>query len=65
MQAREKFVSLLEPIIVPTVMCVNKCPSARIQVGKRNVMHRFATLSSAVGGSVEPLHLCPQNETIL
>jgi hypothetical protein len=43
-----------EPSIVPTVACVNTCPSARKQEAKRKAMQRFVTLVSVMGGSVQP-----------
>jgi hypothetical protein len=37
-------------IIVPTVTCVNTCPSARKLLGKSDAMQRFATSVAVVGG---------------
>jgi hypothetical protein len=62
---RQKFVSLLEPLRVPTVTRVNTCPSARKKEGKRNVMQRLATLSSVVWGDQwSHTNMCSQNKSM-
>jgi hypothetical protein len=49
LQARERFVSLSEPVIVPTVTYVNTCLSPRKQEVERNAMQGFAKLFTVVG----------------
>jgi hypothetical protein len=57
-------VSLSEPIIVPTVACVNTCLTSRKQEVERNAMQRFAKLFTVVGDQWRNNNICGHRTNI-